>query len=531
MCVYCGNVYKNHSSELPIPSDVLSAGVLGTNQDLANYLTVGFWNDSSTFNRKFNLTTTGINAKNGLLTYNTSGNNYDSDGLNYERSLLVDESFKLLENTLGIDFEKTTNSNADIRFSDAYQGAYAYSIYSSGNIDFSNINIPNSWNGYRNGFGNYTFQTILHEIGHALGLGHQGFYNGSGFYLNDAVYTNDSWQSSIMSYFSQSENTSINASFAYLSTYSAIDLIALEDLYSPQGFSSNYAFAGDTTYGFNTNISSSKSQIFSELINWIDSTAFTIVDGNGNDTFDFSGFSNNQSIDLRSTDKSSNSLFTSNIAGLTGNLVISSGTIIENAIGGYGNDTIIGNSANNSLNGGNGNDLLIGGAGDDTYIIDSISDTVKENFNEGTDLILSSVSYTLPSNTEKISLTGSLDINATGNDLSNTLKGNSGTNEIDGKLGTDIVIFDGLFNDYSLSLNNDNLVIKDNRSSSPNGTTTLKNVEIAKFSDLTKTINELLNSLYTITQSSYSSSALNILDSNATEIIDALAINKLFGSK
>ena len=235
-------------------------------------------------------------------------------------------------------------------------------------------------------------------------MGHQGNYNGSGSYLNDANYTNDSWQSSIMSYFSQSENTYTNASFAYLSSFSAIDLIALEDLYSPQGFSSSYSFAGDTTYGFNTNISYSKSQIFSELTNWISSTAFTISDGNGNDTLDFSGFSNDQIIDLRSTDKNSSSLFTSNIAGLIGNLTISAGTIIENAVGGSGNDTIIGNPSNNTLNGGNGNDLLIGGIGDDIYIIDSISDTVNENLNEGNDLIITSISYNLPNNIEKITL-------------------------------------------------------------------------------------------------------------------------------
>ena len=68
MCIYCGNIYKNHLSNPPKASDLLNASVLGTNQDLANYLTSGFWNDSSTEARKFNLTNTGVNAKNGLLT-------------------------------------------------------------------------------------------------------------------------------------------------------------------------------------------------------------------------------------------------------------------------------------------------------------------------------------------------------------------------------------------------------------------------------------------------------------------------------
>ena len=116
--------------------------------------------------------------------------------------------------------------------------------------------------------------------------------------------------------------------------------------------------------------------------------------------------------------------------------MISTGTIIENAVGGSGNDTITGNSSNNNLNGGSGNDLLIGGLGDDTFVVDSISDNVSENLNEGTDLVLASVSFTLPSNVENITLTGSSDIDATGNDLDNTLKGNSGNNKIDGALGS-----------------------------------------------------------------------------------------------
>ena len=57
-----------------------------------------------------------------------------------------------------------------------------------------------------------------------------------------------------------------------------------------------------------------------------------------------------------------------------------------------------------------------------------------------------------------------------------------------GALGSDKIIFDGLFNDYSLSSINGNLVIEDNRSDSLNGTTTLFNVEIAEFSDLNRII-------------------------------------------
>ena len=80
---------------------------------------------------------------------------------------------------------------------------------------------------------------------------------------------------------------------------------------------------------------------------------------------------------------------------------------------------------------------MSGGDGNDTYIVDSTSDTVTENSSEGTDLILSSASYTLSSNVENLKLTGSLDIDATGNDLGNTLSGNSGANTLNGESGDD----------------------------------------------------------------------------------------------
>ena len=64
---------------------------------------------------------------------------------------------------------------------------------------------------------------------------------------------------------------------------------------------------------------------------------------------------------------------------------------------------------------------MSGGDGDDTYVVDSTSDTVTENSSEGTDTIQSSVTYTASSNVENLTLTGSGDINATGNSLDNIL--------------------------------------------------------------------------------------------------------------
>ena len=64
---------------------------------------------------------------------------------------------------------------------------------------------------------------------------------------------------------------------------------------------------------------------------------------------------------------------------------------------------------------------MSGGDGDDTYIVDSASDAVTESSSEGTDLIQSSVTYTASDNVENLTLTGTGDIDATGNSLDNTL--------------------------------------------------------------------------------------------------------------
>ena len=358
-----------------------SVAIEASLSEMADYLQLGYWNSST--GRHHNVGTTGYDPNNGVLLYNVSGYSADANGISAARAELVRDSFDLFEAVLGIDFQETTStdtSTVDFFFRDNDSGAYAGGGSIGGKIRYSEINVASSWSGGTSTYDDYTLQTILHEIGHALGLGHQGQYNGSASYGSDAIYELDSWQATMMSYFSQNENTAINANYEFLQTPMAVDWLALDNIYSQYGYGISNAFRGDTIYGFNTNISEETSRIWHEFSNYANRTASTIVDGDGIDTLDVSGYSANQKIDLTIQTEGQTSQNTSNIGGRTGNLTLAVGTVIENAVGGSGNDEIIGNSADNILSGGAGNDRLTGLLGDDQFHGNAGTDTVVFSF-------------------------------------------------------------------------------------------------------------------------------------------------------
>ncbi len=253
--------------------------------------------------------------------------------------------------------------------------------------------------------GTYQFMAMMHELGHALGLKHSGNYNGatSGNFLSGAE---DSRDYTIMSYL---DGPITNPWTHNPETPMIYDVAAMQFLY---GANHNYN-AGDTTYTFNgTN------------------HVLTIWDGAGTDTVSAAGTSSANTIDLRE-----------GIANMTTigqtNLWVAFGANLENATGGNGADRLYGNALGNLLNGGAGNDTMVGGAGNDSYVVSAAGDVITENSGEGTDSVTSAVTYTLLTNLENLTLSGSGNINGTGNALNNALTGNSGINLLDGGLGDD----------------------------------------------------------------------------------------------
>ncbi|KMW59204.1 Alkaline phosphatase [Candidatus Rhodobacter oscarellae] len=305
-------------------------------------------------------------------------------GLTAEGQQLARWALEAWTNVSGLQFQEVS-SGAQITFDDNQSGAYANFSYSGGTIRSATINVSTAWlSSYGTTIDSYSFQTYMHEIGHALGLGHGGPYNGSAEYGNDNSYLNDSWQQTVMSYFSQSENYNVVGDFGYTVSLMAADIVAIQNLYG----SNVTAHAGDTVYGANSTVGGYLGDYFQHFFGEVASdpavydgnyTAVTIYDTGGTDTLDFTPVTSDQLINLYAE-------AASNVGGRIGNLVIARDTTIENVNSGAGNDTLIGNEVgnvlvarggNDAVYAGNGNDSVLGGNGDDLLNGDNENDTLN----------------------------------------------------------------------------------------------------------------------------------------------------------
>ncbi len=125
-----------------------------------------------------------------------------------------------------------------------------------------------------------------------------------------------------------------------------------------------------------------------------------------------------------------------------GNNILTGTSHNDFVLGLAGTDTLTGGDGNDTLDGGAGADAMTGGDGNDTYIVDNALDTVTETNSSLTqiDTVVSSQTFTLGTNLENLTLTGTSNRTGTGNALDNVITGNSGNNVLNGGLGNDLLI-------------------------------------------------------------------------------------------
>ena len=300
--------------------------------------------------------------------------------------------------------------------------------------------------------GGYPWQTILHELGHVIGLGHAGAYNDGTTKTSPQLTSYDNTAYSLMSYndapdYDSAFHWGVSGGYARSSvTPMMLDILAADRIYgAPVGG----PLSGGQTFGFHTNIAGDIAQFFDFTVNA--KPVITLFDTGLNNTLDLSGFTIGSTVDLHQ------GMFSS-VAGLTNNVGIAFGTRIDALVGGAASDNLSGNDDGDVLMGAGGTDTITGGAGNDHIYGNQLSST--QGATDGADVIdTGGGSNYVNGNAGDDTISASAGSNrlygGQGNDVIH-VTGN-GTNHLNGNLGDDTLIVDGGNNDLHGGQGNDTI--------------------------------------------------------------------------